>query len=369
MTTEKSLGPQTTANPVPRIPPASGGIQYNSCKNPKCANFGVPAPEKATKGVMGPYALSSAGKGYPLLRCNLCGEAPPLKSNVGIREEIERISAYLSEEPPAHCPNDRPDPATGRVCPNHAGKVPYGTKGAYRAHGTNAHGSKRALCTGCGKTFVVESRPDKGQHDTHSNREVFSLLMNKMPLSRIVKHLGISWETLYNRIDFIHSQSMAFASHRERRLKTMPIRRLYLSVDAQDYHVNWTRRDDKRNVVLKALTVADGATGYVFCNALNFDEKADRAQIEAEAGANGDNMLAPAKRRHARYWLARDYMESVEETARRGKAAVPDTLLGKVSKAYAEAAARGDVETFDEKIRDERLTEHPLLADSTSTRG
>lgn len=95
----------SAAPATPRIPPAHGGIQYNACKNPKCENFGVPAPEKASRGVKGLYAISGGGKDLPLLKCNVCGETPPLKSNVGIAEEIERLGAYLREDEPPFCPN------------------------------------------------------------------------------------------------------------------------------------------------------------------------------------------------------------------------------------------------------------------------
>ena len=370
MTTKKSSAqPNAPARPAaPRVPPAHGGIQYNACKNPKCPNFGVPAediPLRAPTG--GPYSIVSGGKGYPLLKCNACGEAPPLKSNVGIAEEAARISAYLEPPEPPRCPNGRPDPTTGEVCRNHAERVPYGTKGAYQSHGRNAHGSARARCNVCGKTFITETRPDRGQHETHRNREIFSMLVNKVPLSRIVKMLEISWDVLYHRIDFIHSQCAAFAAHRERRLKTLPIKRLYLAVDAQDYHVNWTERHDKRNVVLKALTVADNETGYVFCNALNFDETAQREAVEAAALACGDDLLPPPRRRHARFWLAKDYADSVAETAKRGRVRPGSTLLEKVSVGYAEAARREDVETFDEKAGVEKLPDRGMQIHSEYT--
>lgn len=164
----------TAAAPeTPRIPAAQGGIQYNACKNPKCPQFGMPAPEEAVRAVKGPYALSSAGKGYPLLRCNACGETPPLKSNAGIAAELRRISAYLDEDEPPFCPNGNPNPETGEACPNHSGRTPFGTKGAYRSHGTTPEGSKRARCNRCGKVFIVSARPDKGQHETHHNRDIF----------------------------------------------------------------------------------------------------------------------------------------------------------------------------------------------------
>jgi transposase-like protein len=319
----------------------------------------LPAEEIPLRSPAGPYAIVSAGKGYPLLKCNACGENPPLKSNKGISEEIERLSAYLEPPKPIVCPTPG--------CDNHANGVPVGTPKAYRSYGKTAQGSTRVQCGLCRKVFVVASKPDKGQHETHHNREIFNMLVNKVPLSRIAKMLDISWDVLYHRIGFIHSQCMAFAAHRERRLKSLNVRRLYLSIDAQDYHVNWTGRKDKRNVVLKALTVADNKTGYVLCNALNFDETADRAAIEADAAACGDNLLPPPRRRHARHWLAADYAASVMETAKRAKQRPGATLLEKVSVGYAKTAERLDGEVFDDKMKDEKLPDRGMQIHSEYT--
>lgn len=328
----------------------------------------MPAPEEARKAVRGPYALSGSTKapGGLVLKCNACGEMPPLKSNKGIVEEIERLSAYLKPEE-VFCPNDKPDPATGEICPNHCGRVPVGTKKAYAKHGKNASGSSLVKCGGCGKVFIVSSKPAKGQHDTHRNREIFNQLVNGVALSRIVKMQNLSWDILYHRIDFIHRQCMAFAAHRERKLKTFPIRRLYLAIDAQDYLVNWTERKDKRNVVLKAITASDNKTGYVFCNALNFDEGADRDAVEADAALVGDNNTAPARRRHARFWLEADYAASVAASARKGSRHPAGSLIGEVIDGYAEAAARGDVETFDEKTVEEALPSRGMQIHSEYT--
>lgn len=341
--------PAAPAIPQPhrRIPKPHGGIQYNACKNPACIQYGLPAPASAARGGKGPYALVGGGKGYPLLKCNACGETPPLKSNAGIVEEIERLSAYLKPDDGPFCPRD--------TCANHQNKVPLDAPKAYRSFGTNAHGSKRVQCCLCKKTFVSSSKPAKGQHDSHLNREIFKMLVNQVALSRIVKMLSISWAVLYRRIDFIHAQCMAFVARRERRLSTMPIERLYLAIDAQDYLVNWTRRKDKRNVVLKAITAVDNKTGYVFCNALNFDETADHAAIEADARAVGDALLPAPHRKYARIWTNADYDASVKRSAAKPRLAPAGSLQAAIANQYARTQAREDVESFDEKEKEEAL--------------
>lgn len=288
---------------------------------------------------------------------------PPLKSNKGIAEEVERLSAYLSEDV-VFCPNDKPNKDTGEVCSNHVNRVPVGTKKAYQSWGSTPEGSKRVKCT-CGKVFVAVTKPAVGQHDTHMNREIFSMLVNKVPLSRIVKMLGISWAVLYRRIDFIHSQCMKFAAHRESKLKTMPLKRVYLAIDAQDYLVNWTERKDKRNVVLKAITAVDNATGYAFVNALNFDDTVNREDVEQAAFAVGDNSKTPPHREHARFWLEADYDKSVRKRTAKRKGG--KDLAADIAATYENAASREDIETFDEKGKVEKLPDHGMQIHSEYT--
>ncbi|MEN9452375.1 MAG: hypothetical protein RLZZ369_1434, partial [Pseudomonadota bacterium] len=91
---------------------------------------------------------------------------------------------------------------------------------AYRSFGKTASGTQRYRCNGCGKT-VSKPKASSRQRETYHNIDIFKMLVNKVPLSRIVDMLGISWSLLYHRIDYIHSQCMAFAGNRESKLATM----------------------------------------------------------------------------------------------------------------------------------------------------
>jgi len=333
----------------PRIPVPSQNLQYNFCKNPTCSNYGIEPPLTSTRGVVGPYTIPSAGKGFPVLKCAACGEAPPLKSNTGITEELDRISAYLKlsqSKSQLTCPDSN--------CSNHT--VPVGTKKAYRSFGTAASGAKRYQCSICHKTFSI-AKPTKGQHDTHHNIEIFKLLVNKVPLSRIINILGISWEVLYNRIDFIHKQCLAFASDRENQLKDLSIERLYLSIDKQDYEVNWTERKDKRNIVLSAMASADNATGYVFGIHPNFDHTLDKTAIELDAVAINDAAKQDPFKKYARLWLESDYIKTHLKTKPKRLIA---SLTDEISATYSDANLRDDVEAFDEKSSTQKLPDYGL---------
>lgn len=332
-----------------RIPQEVSGIQYNFCKNPKCDNFGVADDVNAKRGEY-KYILTGLNLGsgnIPLLKCNCCNETLPLKSNYGISEELKRLSAYLEIDNQAVCCSDED-------CPNH--KVPVGTKKAYASFGTTRNGARRYRCNLCKKTVSV-AKPTQGQHDTHKNIDIFKLLVNKMPLNRIIEVTGVSWDVLYNRIDFIHRQCLAFASNRENKLKNMSFKRLYIAVDRQEYPVNWTERKDKRNIIMTAMTSADNKTGYVFGVNPNFDASVDKEDVEADALLNGDSSKTPPFRKYAHFWLENDYIES-SNRIRYDRKKSSSSLKEDIANKYNEVTQRTNVEEFNSKTKTEKLPDY-----------
>ncbi len=341
-----------------RIPPEHGGIQVNFCKNPDCENYGVPAAQTTGRGAQRDrYAVVSAGRQYPTLKCRACGEYPPLKSNQGIAEEHERLGAYLSLPPEASCPD--------ADCANHGVGVSTGSP-HYRSYGTTRSGSKRYRCNACTKTFSVGCST-VGQKQPHKNRLIFQLLMNKSPFRRICEIADIAPGTLYPKLDFLHRQCLAFVGHRERRLlQGFSIPRLYLGVDRQDYIVNWTRREDKRNVQLTAVGSADNATRYVFGMHLNFDPDVEADIIEHEAATLGDSAAQMPFRRHARLWLASDYA-TARQRAKNALSGADGTLNGAVAARYKDTESRSDVEVFEEPGRTTQLPKTGMQAHAEYT--
>ncbi len=330
-----------------RVPESVNGIQYNCCKNPKCSNFGVPVPDKSVYG-NNPYIATSSNKGDKKLRsfrCNVCNEFFVSKSNQAIYEEFLRLTDYL--KPVVTCCPDS-------TCSNH--NVPLGTKKAYASYGTQKSGAKRYRCNACSKVFTV-SLPTYRQVDQTYNNQIFKLLVNKMPLNRIKEVTGVSWGVLYHRINFIHQQCMAFVSQQERQFKDKHIPRLYLSVDRQEYQVNWTQREDRKNVILNAIATADNSTGYVFGINPNFDKDIDREKAQIEALETQDELLEPSFRKFARIWLESDYATSLANARKRAlktakknkgkKELPPATLDGVIQKKYSETEGKVDSEVSD----------------------
>ncbi len=317
---------------IPRVPVKNHGIQVNFCKNPVCDNYGVPANTKTGKGDY--YSLTSGSKKtVAKLICKSCGEQFPIKSNQGIGEEINRIEQYLEEDEPC-CPNDSCD---HRHIGISEGKI------AYQAFGKTKSGSSRYRCKSCGKSFSVKNATT-GQKLPHKNKLIFKLLMNRSPFRRICEIADISEGSIYGKIDFIHKQCVAFVAERERKLLNgKKIKRLYVSVDRQEYVVNWSRRKDKRNIKLSAIGSADNESGYVFQMNVNYDPELDHYEIEQEAST--DTQTKPAYRQHARLWLQSDYNASLlySQTKQKNLNTVNESIIS----TYDEAVNRDDIEASE----------------------
>lgn len=321
-----------------RIPPEIGGIQVNFCKKPTCANYGVPASQRISRGrnaIKDNYTIVASGKGLPILKCHECGEHPPMKSNSGIDEEQQRLSGYLTPSPEPCCVNV--------ACQNHKAGI-YSSPTTYAFFGKTSAGGQRYRCKLCGKTLTI-SKPTSRQRVSHKNRLVFSLLMNKVPFRRICEAAEINPKTLYDKVDFLHRQSQAFIAHRERKLlEGHHLRRVYVGVDRQDYVVNWRQRQDKRNIQLSAVGSADNETGYVFGMHLNYDPSLDPDLVEANAEKIGDCDLASPFRRYARVWLSCDYMRALLRSTLRSPGR---DLKTDIAGTYRQAIDREDVEEFE----------------------
>lgn len=330
-----------------RVPPAVAGIQVNFCKNPVCRNFGVPAKERPKGGTAKDgYHSVSGGSGVPVLSCRRCGEYPSIKSNLAISEERDRMLAYLAPPVEVSCPESK--------CANHGVPVSTG-KAHYQSFGQTPIGSKRYRCKACDRTFTVSAKSTSRQRQAHKNRMIFSLLMNKSPFRRICEVADIHPETLYQRIDFFYRQALAFAASREKALLDgMPIPRLYIAVDRQEYIVNWSKQNDRRNVVLHAVGSADYETGYVFGMHLDFDPTLDATVVERDAAARGDLAVSYPFRRYARLWLKADYTDLVRLSyrARKSKKA-----------ALAGAGVTADVNSAYDDLKDRIDVEAPLTQD------
>lgn len=336
-----------------RFPEPSSGVQVNFCKNIQCEAFGVPEtlhrvrrPKKASSKA-GDYIRSGDSRGNARMLCSLCGSKNPLRSNEAIAQELGRLSAHIFDVKEPCCPNED--------CTSHA--VSVDTPGFYVRNGKTPSGTPRWRCNACRKTFANTAAPGARQRKPHKNRDVFALLMNKMPMKRISEVTGLAPSSVLGKIALIHRQCLAFAGSREQQLvQGMALPSMYVAVDRQVHNVNWSNRKDRRNVALTAIGSADLVSGYVFGFNLNFDPTVDAAAVEKEAAANGDLAEYEAYRKYARIWLSTDYTAAVESSkvrkskskSKRYKTAdFEEGLEQDITAQYEQAQAREDIEAED----------------------
>lgn len=356
-----ALVPMGSANPLPmlvfdpnrsRVPLAVDGVQVNTCRNVGCPNFGIPPRILVGSGrkrgdEIDTYILVGHAKrpGQRKLRCKHCGEVLSMKSNLGIKEEIDRIS-YCVPAGKAACETEG--------CENN-GKTISMHRDSYNAYGKTPSGAQRYRCKACRKT-LTDSSGRRRQRKSHENRTVFSLLVNKSPIRAIARVTELSPKTVYDKIDFIHEKCMEFVAAREEKLPGRPIHRLAISTDRQDYVLNWSDRKDRRNTKLTAIGSADNRTGYVFGMHLNFDPKADPEKVEADTIVRGDYDHPHAYfRRHARLWLEIDHRQTPT-------GGVEGPLVKKAAGAMRRVEAYyQDMEDSQEPDANERISEYHAL--------
>ena len=337
------------------VPPTFRNIQVNFCKNIYCDNFGVP-PENPSVGAQDDrYHRKSVGAKSQALHCKACQQNPPIKSNAGIHEEFVRISRYLNNPS-----------CTDTACANHG----YGVDrypDQYKGYGTTKSGSQRYQCRSCGKVFTRRktSRTKRNGEKPSKNIRVFEDLMAGTALRKIARKSRIQDETLYDKIRLIHRKCLAFAGSRELRFMQNPTRQeLNLSVDRQEYAVNWTMRADQRITMLTGLGVACNESKYVFGMHTNFDPDLNLDEVSQSAENSGDAKKQSAFRQYARAWLIEDYQQAIRESVKK-----PDQLqiATNVINRYKEALQRSDIESFDAHEKEAKLPRHGMLIHSEYT--
>jgi hypothetical protein len=163
------------------------------------------------------------------------------------------------------------------------------------------------MCKRCRKTFSVGS-PIRRQLRSHENAIVFSLLMNKSPLSRIAEVTGLSFQTIYDKIDFIYRRVMQLQSERDRELEQLSRSRWMVCTDRQDLTINWPSRTRRATIQLAQVATVERSSGFILALHSQFDAQTDAAAYEALMQAAGDlDEPRRAFRTHGRVWTEEDY--------------------------------------------------------------
>ncbi|MDE0372436.1 MAG: hypothetical protein OXI73_07830 [Rhodospirillales bacterium] len=342
----------------PRVPPGAPAdllrtattIQVNHCRNPNCANYGVPARTAQQKPGPSPdrdpnYKVQSTNKGLvPAIRCKSCGESPPLRSNHAIAAEISR----LTREDQLRTPEERVS-CCNPECVNHSHPIGH-MPAAYQKRGFATDGARRYRCKACGSSPRVSEPARLHARSRELAVDVFSRIANKSPVRGIVRGARLNSPGAYYRIlDFIHRRCRAQSGAVDRALIDGRMRlraAMHIESDSQVYTLNWISRMDRRNVDISSYCSVDAASRFILGLHCNFDAAADAFAVNAEAAKTGDMARPEPFRQDARYWLAGDELRAgrsknfTDPATRRGLADAIELL-------YSRAASRADVEDIE----------------------
>ena len=322
-------------------------IQLNHCRMPDCDNYGIPAITTQIKPGPSPgrdihYKVATTNKGrVSALVCKCCGEKPPIKSNLGIAEELARISEPLLD-------SDRGCPR--KDCENH-GKNTQAHPNRYHKRGLDNHTGRPVRgCKACGGRFLIGMVPPRihPQHH-HLASSVFSRVVNKAPVRRTLQGIGkLDKPPLYyDIIRFIRRRCNHLIGGLERGMLRGQIplpANLHLVTDLQQYQLNWTDRLDKRNPMFSAVCTVDRDSRYVFGLHANYDPDANAFAIAKESAERGDIEQPEAFRRHARLWLPGDELKGGRAAGERIGFDRVREIQRQLTAIYASAESREDVE-------------------------
>lgn len=290
------------ATPASYLPRPAGELDFNRCRTPGCPNFNVQPQvrtERGSRGIEDGYLRVNIAQGRWRnlgLQCRRCGETITLLSNQAIAEELERFGER--SRPKAF------DPSCAREGCRQQGLRVSNNPAAYQRFGSTSAGSPRWRCRECGATVSAARRGSLRLRQPEKTEVVLQLLVNKMPMRRMVEVAGVAPKVLYERISRLARQCRAFSENHERRfLESATFRRLHVNVDRQDHSLNWGTALERRPIALRAVATAEIRTGYILAQHLNYDEDADPRALELEARRFGDPELRPGYRRFARLWL------------------------------------------------------------------
>lgn len=276
------------------IPGPFEGLQVNYCRDPTYSSYGVhpvtlsgePMP---TVGQAGLYNLVGS-IGDTSILCRTCRRLSRPMSNEGVAMEIKRLRTANGILAIESCPR--------KSCKNH-GKSLAEFPNEYYAHGKTPSGAVRKRCKRCRTASTLgdhRRRPTAGS----VNRDIVRDIVNRASLNAMMRKLDLNPATLYERIDFIHQQMVAFEAFKVRALRTLNWKRKYyaLATDAQDYRVNWQSRDRRAEIQLSAISTAENITGFILRSDVNFDPTSGdvvttvAALLESEELDNPNNLAA-----------------------------------------------------------------------------
>ena len=344
-----------------RVPPTSRlqlganpaqPLQVNFCKNPQCDNFGTPAREEPVKRGPSPdrdlhYKVTNTAKGrVPALLCKSCKEKIPIKSNTGIAAEFERITRpCLTTTEKLACKTPE--------CSNRGNSVGANPKLYCKAGLQSVTGEQLYRCKACKKRLLASDPVRIHPRTQHMASDLFSRVVNKSPVRGTIRGIQINCaDTYYSLLDFIHRRCDQLSGIFDRRMIDGEVKlpkALKLSVDVQEYQLNWTNKQDRRNTQFSTVCSVDQESRFILGMCANYDKDADSFEINREASLNGDALKPEAFRQYAQYWLSCDEFLGGRKLGQKLGYAKTQDILQQIADLYASAQSREDIENREEQ--------------------
>lgn len=181
----------------------------------------------------------------------------------------------------------------------------------YRSFGKTAKGDPRFQCKSCRSTFSI-GHSARRHKKTDKTGFILRQLVNKSPINRIAEVAGVEFPHIYEKIDYLHEQCLAFAGAREERLANcFRDRSVYLSTDAQTLLVNWPVKSKRGTIPLLHMATVERWSQFVIAATIDYDPDVSPAEAEKLHVAAGDDKKKRPMRTHARLWPLSEYQDSL----------------------------------------------------------
>ncbi len=284
-----------------RLPRSVGAFSVNACRNPLCQSFASPPILYAISPALKNGAIKGSGESRSF-ECDECGQTNRLKNNISLVEEYSRLRSLHRGTKREYCPNSN--------CMNH--RVPmHLAPSSYKTHGKTPKGDSRHQCKACRRTFSIGS-PSRRHRESTETTMILKLLVNNMPLRRIVEATGVPADRLYRRIEFLADQCRDFSGHKDRSLKNcFSGRNGVLATDVQTILANWRHADRILNVPIRHVATVDRDSGFVVAMTTDFDSETDPIEVDQAMLSSGCGSLPRAYRKHGRTWGFEEYQDSL----------------------------------------------------------
>ena len=159
-------------------------------------------------------------------------------------------------------------------------------------------------------------------------------------------------DSYYSILDFISRRCNALSGKFDRRMidgEVLLPKTLKLSVDVQEYQLNWSNKHDRRNTQFSTVCSVDQDTRYILGMSANYDKDADSFLINKEAALNGDTLKPEAFRQRAQYWLSSDELLGGRKLGQKLGFNNSQDVLQQITDIYSAAQSREDIEDREDQ--------------------